>query len=768
MNTTGFRLLTSWSAVLLLTAALALPATAQNAPAGAAPAKEAPKATAPAEGEGWDFEIVPTGRIWGISGDNRRFSEDFQEASYKAGLDESKFSFKNKDGALLRGTERFLFPGDMGLDVRMQQEDKGYFHFQYDTHEHYFDDFVFAIHPVWRVLPGQAAVTRIPITLASRDSVKDDLKENIGKLNAEVGLTLTGLPKVVLGYTHDTRTGDQSLRVPSNVEFGGGEWSRYPTWQDIDYTSDKVYGEISHNLFGFNVALSPSYEIFTGEREYTTSFFANDAGIAPFLYVLNRRRTENHYDSRIFNGSLHIQGDLIKDQLHLDTKYTYQTRDNDNNVESRGIAAFDGPLAEKALNYLDNTHNSADYLHRFDLTLTYTGWDMAQPWVGFQYRNGHQQNHAVRREDGSDEVDVNGSPFLPDESWNLLTTNDEEGWAESLGIEFRGLDKTKIIAKGEFEQIDVEYDWSADMSYLYDWTNAANLALLGLAPGALAPTDGDWAWKDTGHYDKYTASLQWNNKSIDDVTISGRYKYTIRMTTHDKHLDVAFDKPGDPDYAPGSVFLSPNPAYQPANRTSFFYPGTIGDSDLSTHDVHLKVEWKACDWLVVTPRFEYRRDEYDREKDPNDHIGMMQRYVYGIETTTLPLDGLVFKNDYHFVDASTWSRAQSETNTLLLVSDGGTYRGAIAPRATMDAQVLDSDLAYTIDDWTFRTHYQYLTSNFEIHTYRHYGTLGAEYKVNDKFTVEGTFGYVGYWEQQNEGINDYEGPMGMITLKGRF
>ncbi len=615
---------------------------------------------------------------------------------------------------------------------------------------HYFDDVTFAIPTNLRVLPGQTTPFLVPSRLSSVDQVKDNLTENIGRLEAEVGLDLAGMPKVTLGYAYHSRTGNQSLGFRGlTYSMGGGEPALYPLWQDIEYTSHRFWALFSHRVGDFEITLRPEYEIFEGEREYTDRTFAGDR---PPTFLLNERRVENQYDSRSFNGRLRIQGELIKDQLHMDTSWNYLNRDNDNNVDALGIARAGTKFDEKALSYLDNTHNSGDYQNRFDFTLTYVGWDIAQPWVGFQWRGGNQNNRASRFEDGSNQVDVNGNPALPDEQWNFRTANEEYGWAESFGLEFRGLDKTKIIAKGEFEQIDVDYDWSADF-----------VPLVGSIPDL-----GNWRWEDTGHFNRYVASLQFNNKSFDDITLSGRYRYTVRMTNHDEDVDLAEDKPGDADYQPHTSFVSTNPLYTTANTTSFYYPGTIGDTDLVSHDAHLKVEWSACDWLTVAPRAQFQHDEYHRAADVVGEIGTMNRWVLGLETTATPVDGLVFKNDYHFTDASTWTRAHSFTNTLLLVSEGGTYRGGLTPRATSDSQVLDSSLSYTIDELTLRTTYQYATSNFLIHTYRHFGTVGAEYRATDQVTIEGTFGYVQYWEEQNAGINDYDGPMGSLSLKARF
>ncbi|MBI5369138.1 MAG: hypothetical protein HZA54_19030 [Planctomycetes bacterium] len=761
MRTTHPRFLLVPAVALLLAALTAGTAPAQDAPKEPAKQPAAEKAAATEPGDGWSADTMLSGRFLDIRGDNARFREDFQTSSdFKGGLDQSKFSFKNKDGALLRGTARMLYANDYGIDLRIQQEDKGWVRIKADTHPHYFDDVTYG----YRFMPNRPGANGVEIPSVLRvDQVKGDLTEHIGDVEAEVGLTLSGLPKFILGYKHGTRTGNQSLGFMSTMNFGSSsEWNRYPLWQDIDYTSDRIYGAIIQDLgSGWELAFRPQYEIFAGEREYTHFFFDSGAGAA-FDFLGNERRIENHYDNRLFNGSLRVTGELVKDTLHLDAGYTYLTRHNQNNVDATGIAGELNRYAEKTLTYVDNTHNSRDGMHRFDVTLTCTAAESLSAWVGLQYRNGSARNHANRNEDGTNEVDRNGAD-VADENWNFRTTNDEEGFAESLGVEFRGLEKTKIVVKAEMEQLDVDYDWDANLTYLDP--------LLG----GQAQTDGDWAWKDTGSFDRYQVSLLFNTKAIDALTISGRYRYSIRMTDHVESLDAANDKPGDPDYQPHGVPLVTNPNYTSATWLSYLYPGTIGDSDLTLNNAWLKAEWQANDWVTVTPRLEFEHDSYENLSEVVPEIGTSYRWTYGLELLTTPVENLTWRGDYHFIDGHIWTRSSSFTNTIgptetgfSSPGEGAAYRGALTKPVDSDANVYESEVTYALDPITLRLGYQYRRENWLFKTYRHYGTFGAEYQVTDKCSVEGTFGYVDYQEEQNQGINDYDGPLGMLSLKAKF
>lgn len=699
-------------------------------------------------GWGLDGDLVLRG--WGVSGDDQAFQQYHQlNEGVSGGLRPLEFSFKREDGLLFWGESFIDAPNDYRLEARLSKEGGGWARLELER-ERYFYDGQFLGNE------GYPAVgTLVP---AGFRQDPGDLETWDQHLLMEVGLAFENFPKVWVGYEHGDQNGEKSTWVhgitidPANT----GEFGAIPQFWGVDYGSDRVYAGLSIDMgAGWNWDLLPEYEWVRGDQKLTDYFF-RDTGV-----LRNTRFKKYIYDYDMFTLNTMARGPICTDKLDLEVGYHYHKVWNENNAEGRAVAGTSGPLIEKALNFLNNKHRSDAYMHRFFLEATWQAHEKVTAWAGFQYRNGLSDNDSTRIEDGSSEVDTNG-PLVPDETWFYDTENFERGWAESLGVEIRAITRTKIVLKAEFEQIDVDYDWDANI--VYDPAVAASPippATAAIVADAAADA-GDWSWEDTGSYLKYTPSVDIHNDCADWLKSHLRYKYVYRDANHDEDLDFAETKPADPDYTITNAAL-----------VQFFYPGTIGDTARETHDVRWQLTIDPAEWVTVRPRtvYTYTTNNVDAQT-VEERIALTQSWMYGINVELRPTLGLTATTDAYWRNGHTWNESSRLTRSLRRDPQTGAantgWFGAMTGPQSHDYVSLSELVQYQVEKWTFNLFYAYTREESLYRGYRHFGSIGAIYQLTERWSIDATGGYEDYAEDQNGDVNDYDAWLGVLGVKGKF
>ncbi len=697
---------------------------------------------------GWGLEGDLVLRGWGVSGDDQAFKQYHQvNDGVSGGLRPFEFSYKREDGLLLWGESVIDAPNDYRLEARLQKEGGGWARLELDRERYYYDgQFLGA--------EGYPSVGA-PVLAGFRQDV-GDLETWDTHLLMEVGLAFENFPKVWLGYERGDQNGEKSTWVHGITVDPGNfyEFGAIPQYWQVNNESHRIYAGLSIDLGkGWNWDVLPEYEMVRSDQKLTDFFFDR------FTALRNTRFKKYIQDHDMATLNTVFRGPLSTDKLDLEVGYHYHKIWNENNAEATASPGVRGILDEKALHFLNNEHRSDAYMHRFFTELTWHAHEKVTAWLGFQYRNGLADNDSTRVEDGSAEFDANG-PTAADETWYFDTENFERGWAESLGIEVRAIERTKIVVRLELEQIDVDYDWDANI--VYDPAVAAN----PLTPAAIAADAagdaGDWAWDDEGSYLKYTPSVDIHNDCADWLESHLRYKYTLRDANHDEDLDFAELKPADPDFT-----------VTPAAFLPFFYPGTVEDTSRETHEVSWQLAIDPADWVTVRPRtgFTHTTNEVDNQT-VSERIALTQSWLYGINVELRPCEGLTAATDAYWRNGHTWTEASRYTRSLrqnpqTLAPDAG-YFGALTGPQSHDFTSISELVQYQVNRWTFNLFYAFTREESQWRGHRHFGSIGAIYEISEHVTIDVTGGYEDYSEDQNGDVNEYDAWMGVLGVKAKF
>ncbi|GEM_PF-3114265 len=701
---------------------------------------------------GWDGAGRLDLTYWGVGGDEAAFRQYHQQNDgANGGFDPGKFSFKREDGLTLWGEGHVDAPTDMGLHINLKKEGAGWAKLDLDQADYYYDG---------QFLGTEAYPVVGGLVPSSVRQDPGDLRSNAVDFALEVGLALDNFPKIWVGYERNVKRGKRSTWISSISEHANApaavEYGSQPEFFDADHTFNRVYAGIEVDLgASWSARLTPQYEIVDGTDDFSIAFFNETA-------LDNRQFRRQVYDYDRFQSDFVVKGPLLKDKLALELGYHFDATWNRNNMESR--AAGPVPYAEKPYNYLDNEHDSNAYMHRFFMELTWEACDSVTAWTGWQYRSGDQDNDSVRKDDGApnmdedfsggDSADTNG-PLQPDQTWFFDTKNRETGFAESLGVEVRCLPKTKVVVEGEFEQLDVDYDWNNRIVYAD-----------ALAPLVDAGEEGDWSWEDTGSFNRYTVKLHVNSEFTDWMTSNLRYKFVFRDASHDEDVDIAEIKDDDPAFAG----MTGDPTGNAWRR--FYYPGTIEDTERRTHDVKWQLKFDVTSWLSVAPRAGFTYTSNDVLNQNTDRIAFTQSWLYGANVTIEPVEHLTLSTDAYVVDGFTFTRADRFSRSVRTdpISGGvGTnFVGAIYDPIDFDFTSISEMASYQVDKWTFNLYYGFTRQESWWRAYRHFGSLGAIYQISERFSIDATTGYEDYSEEQNFGVNDYDAWLGVLGFKGKF
>ncbi len=714
-----------------------------------------------------------TGRLdlkyYGVSGDSPAFEQYHQQnAGLNGGIDAGKFGYKRADGLLLYGTASIDAPNDYRFDTKLEKENAGWAHLKLDYYKTYYDG-------RFRETAGYPTVG-LPVNPVFQAINPGTLEMRTLNLNFEVGLALQNFPKVWLGYERNAKDGDQSTTergISTDMNAIAGqpetvEWGVAPLADEVDYDFNRIYAGISWDMGEWNFSVLPQYELVRGSK-FVDNFFADDNGAFGPPEIVNFRPRKSIYDYDRAVVDVLAKGPLVKDKVDLQVGYHFEGAWNRNNVESRARAGREEAVIEKSQTYIDNTHNSDSYMHRFFMQATWEASTDMSAWLAWQYRNGRQDNDANRNQDGGvplgggDETDFNG-PGLADEIYVMRTNNEETGFAESIGLELRNIPKSKLVAEGEFEQIDVDADWKSTTFFAAGVPVPAPVPDPVFAP-ALDPNTGAFHWIDTGHYDKYTAKVHLNSRWCDWLESNLKYRYTFRDTNHDTDLHYAESKVGDPDFLPQAAVN--------AGWTVWTYPGSIGDTQRSTHNAQLDLKMTPTNWLVVAPRTAFTWTGQETLDQTHDEIAETQSWLWGLNVRLDPVEHLSATTDAYWVDGQTWTRADRFTQSLRKtpwppngVNNG--FRGSLYDPIWFNWYNVSELVSFQVDNWTFNLYYAFSRQESLWKGYRHYGSLGAVYKINDHYSVDATFGGESYYEHNDGDVNDYDAWLGFLGFTGKY
>jgi hypothetical protein len=513
------------------------PGTQSPAPAEQVPVEEIPVEEIPPPPPE-EYEIV-VGFGWtGVRGNRAQFSEHtWQPHGWNGGLERYSYTHQADTNRLFKVTARAL-RDDYKLSLSLQNTNLGYAKLGWEQYGRYFN-----------TLGGYYPTSSPPSA-----HWPTALRLDVGRAEAELGLTLPSWPKVVAGYEYWYRTGDKAL-TQWRPTITTPMVNILPNAKALDEHVHALRFELSHDLAGFSLTDQFRYEFY--DLASRRSGAPADQVPGPTVSI---RETD---DSRHWANALRLERSL-KDWWLVTAGYLYGHASGEasfNNV------TFDA-TGQPSPGYF--WHAPAIVFQRH----THTGNLNTQlgPWQGLWGAAGLQVECAEQT--GFGKVTFATQRDEPAQAGVVDADHSRVTVEESLGLRFDRIPWTTLFADGRFRQEQIDQFEEQLGAPRYGFRADTDLASHG--------TDLRTGFR----------SSPWRS-----ISFGAHYRYWDQQTDYNHGLDVLLDPQNQP--LPGDG-----------------YPAFIRWRQTQTDGVEGRLSWRPKRWLKATLNTRWFQTDYRLQTDP--------------------------------------------------------------------------------------------------------------------------------------------------------
>lgn len=485
-----------------------------------------------------EYELV-TGFGWtGVRGNRGQFREHlWQPHGWNGGLERYSYLYQPDSNRLFRVTARAL-RDDYKLSLSLQDTNVGFAKLAWEQYGRYFN----------------SAGGYSPTSSPAFGYWPTGLRLDVGRAEAELGLTLPSWPRVVLGYEYWYRSGDKALTqwrpTPATPMM-----NILPNAQAVDEQVHAVRLDLSHGVAGFNLSDQFRYEW----SDSATRRAGDPADQVPGPTVTIGEADQ----TRHWANALRLER-ALKEWWTVTAGYLYTHASGEAAFNSVTFDATGQPVA----GYFWNAPAIVFHRHTHTANLN----TLLGPWQGLSGLAGLQAEWADQT--GFGKVTFNTHPDEPARPGLVDANHSRVTVEESVGLRFERIPATTLFAEGRFRQEQIDqfdqqlghdrYGFRADTDILSWWTD--------LRAGF--------------------RSSPWRRLSF-----GTHYRYLNRQTDYDHVQDLLLDAPGQP--LPGEGY----PAFMTWRQTR-------------TDGVEGRVSWRASRWLKTTLNARWMQTDYRLATDP--------------------------------------------------------------------------------------------------------------------------------------------------------
>jgi hypothetical protein len=434
---------------------------------------------------------------WG-TGNARRFAQDWWRREQSAGgVDQFKFNYRASDGWTVNLSARAIVQED-NYDVALNivNPNVGFVRAGFVEYRKYFDD--------------QGGY--YPLFSTKSFSLDKDLHLKMGRIYVEAGLTLPNWPVLLVGLEEQFKDGNKSL-----LEWGGVQQTLvepagflpsgsvtkriFPSYEHINETTHILKASIEDTLAGVHVKDEFHYE---WNKDNTARY---DMVTDNLTTALAKRQifNEGHDNGQGFNTVTVDNRPYEKIYWSAGHLYTKMNGDYGLHIITSGL-----PVATSDRFWFTNAVNLGQDSNVSDFNVMIGPFDGASLSAGLRGEDTH--NHGF-----ADVVEANvANPSGPRATTSSNTERKE--FESTLELRYTKVPLTTLYANARFLDGQVDDTWLETGDSLGD----INL---------VRRTD---VWRQN-----YTAGF--NTASIAKVSLSGRYRHSIRENKHGNSVDVSPD-----------------------------------------------------------------------------------------------------------------------------------------------------------------------------------------------------------------------------------
>jgi hypothetical protein len=443
--------------------------------------------------------ITPIGQYVTVSGDKGRFRQDWQiKDGWTGGIEDATYRQKlGKDWQLNLEGRAIFDEEDYTRRLEIVNPNIGFVRAGFTEFRSYYDD------------KGGFFRSFAPSSL----DLDRDLFVRNGDIFFEAGLTLPNLPKLTIGYERQFRNGEKSLLEWGPVTQGTTTHNIFPSFKDIDETTDIVKLGIEHNLGSVHIADQFRFEHFNQD---TTRFDASTNlvnGASQTVTIHEDYRHDEFFNT--FRMDQHVN-----DKVYWSIGYLFTTLSGNGDL-TLNTQLFDAPFDR---NWVTRVIDVDLDSHVVNLNT------MFGPFAGLSISAGVQAEKTT----GNGFTDALLTELAGGGATNspaalIRSSTDKCSLEKTLGLRYTKIPFTMLYAEGRWTEQQIDLNERETQDAVLDFARK---------------TDTDIFRQD------YIVGF--NTAPIPRVTLAGRYRHSIYGNDYEHTTDTVA---GYPAFITGQDFI---------------------------------------------------------------------------------------------------------------------------------------------------------------------------------------------------------------------
>jgi len=622
-----------------------------------------------------------------VKGDAGKFREDWSmKEGWSGGVEQFTLDQDLDEHTTLHVEGRGVVDeNDYQLQLDITRFSVGFIRAGYTEHRTYYDDWGGFYRPF----------------TPSAFRLGQDLHLDDGDIFVDLGLTLPDLPQLTLGYERQFRDGTKSLLEWGSVQQGATQRNIFPSFKDIDETTDILKVNLDHHIGIVDLANRFRFE------HYNATDTTFDKGTTNLTTGANQDVTiheESRYD--LLSDVFHMDS-RVNDKVYWSASYLYSHMDGDAGlqVDTTPFATV-SPTLDSVKDWFTHSVNLNQDSH------VVNGNILIGPFKQFSFYGGVQAEKT--RGDGDADAEllqlVGGSTNSP--TALIHSDTDKQSVEETVGTRFTGIPYTTLYADGKWK----EEQYSLSQSEADD--NVTDV---------LRNTITDVFRQ------QYTVGF--NSSPFRRVTCSAHYRRIMEANSYNNTTDIS----------PG-------------------YPGFITEQDFTTDEVVARLTVRPHAKLTVAFQYKLTATDIQAANKSIAFSGsplvlagsvLSGNYdanTYTLNATVTPISRLYVTGGVSLQDTRTAAFANNVPSVLAY--HGNVYTVFGATGYALDAKT-DATVDYTFSRTDNFTDNSAAGLPLGLNNQRQAVTAGLTRRISKTISARLRYGFYEYDESSNGGINNY-------------
>lgn len=440
-----------------------------------------------AKTNGWpDVSITPAGQYVTVRGDQDAYRADhWGSDGWTYGVESATLHQElGKDTSLDFEGRGIVNAGDFKLALDITKKDVGFVRAGFTQYRQYFDT---------------TGGFYKPFSVQSF-SLPGDWYLDVGKIYADIGLTLPNLPKLTLGYERDYRDGKESLLEWGSVTEGSTTRKIFPSYQDINEHVDIFKLGVEHDIKNVHLDNQFRYEYYRNDTDKKDGSVNLNTSASKTVTV----REEYHHDA--FYNTFRMDS-YLNNKVYWSMGYLFTTLRGEGGLDvvtPPPLGPFDKNWATRVV---DNNLNS----HLVNLNT------MFGPYAGLTFYAGLQ----LEQTDTDGFTDALLTEGVAATTTNRIhSSNNKQSLQETAGVRYTKIPFTTLYAEARLTEQD---------------NNLSERETEDGAPDFNRQTD---TWVMRQDY-----RVGFNTSPMRRVSLSGQYRYSFYHNDYNNDVDTTVGYP---------------------------------------------------------------------------------------------------------------------------------------------------------------------------------------------------------------------------------